>query len=159
MIPLSLAQELKVFGALKPAADAAGRSGRYFSLKNLHKGYFIALVDQGNAATIALTLGQAQDVAGTNAKAITALVPIWANLDPATDALVRAADAASYTTDAGVKEKIVIVEIRPEHLDMANGFDCVRLTTGASNAANITSAFFVGVPRYPGDGGPSIITD
>lgn len=159
MHPFTLAENLKVVEGLPPAADAAGRSSDIISLKNCHKLVAVVHINQGNAATIALALRQSQDVAGTGDKAGPS-VPIWANQDcVASDALVRQADAASFTTDAGLKDKLVIFEIDPSKLDVAGGFDCVKITTGASNAANITECTFYAVPRYPGDGGPSLIID
>lgn len=147
--PFSLAQNAKLVEVLAPAADAAGRNGTAVSLKNAHKAYLIAHITQGNAATILLTPQQCTTVAGGGAKAINA-TRVWANLDTSvSDALAQAADAANYTTDAAVKNKIVVFEIEPASLDVAGGFDCVRLTTGASNAANITQATALLVPlRY-----------
>jgi hypothetical protein len=79
-----------------------------------------------------LTPQQCSAVAGTGAKAIPA-TPIWTNLDTSvSDTLVRATDAVSYTTDAGVKNKMVVFEIDPAALDVAGGFDCIRCNTGAS---------------------------
>jgi hypothetical protein len=117
-------------------------------------------MDQGNAATVALTVNQATAVAGTGAKAITAGARIWSNLDLAAngDVFTRRTDAVSYTTDAGVKEKIVIIEIDPAALDQVNGYDCIAVLTGASNAANITSVIYLGVQRYPGSS-PSVVID
>lgn len=159
----TLPEDAKIIGGAKPAADAAGRSARYVSLKNVHKLYALVYVDQGNAATIALTVSQATDVSGTGAKAITNAARIWANLDLAAngaDVLTRATDAVSYTTDAGVKEKLVVFEIDPASLDQANGFDCIKVATGASNAANITSVLYLGTPlRYPGSSSPSVVAD
>jgi hypothetical protein len=158
----TLPEDAKIIGGAKPAADAAGRSARYISCKQAHKVYAIVYMDQGNAATVALTVTQATDVSGTSAKAITNAARIWANLDVAAngDAITRATDAVSYTTDAGVKEKIIVIEIDPASLDQANGFDCVKVATGASNAANITSVLYFGTPlRYPGVGSPTMLTD
>lgn len=158
----TLPEEAKIHPALLPAADAAGRNGAWVSLKNAHKLYVVVALDQGNAATVALTLEQATAIAGTSAKAVTATVPIWANQDTgASDTLVRQVDAASFTTSAAVKGKVVIFELLPQKiLDMANGFDCIRVVTGASNAANITSALYVATPlRYQGDPPPSMVVD
>lgn len=160
MMNFSLAENAKIVPALKPAADAAGRTGRRISLKHLHKLFIVCPIDQGNAATIALTLEQSKDVSGTSAKALSATTQIWANTDlSAGDTLTRQTDAASFTTDAGVKEKLVVFEVRPELLDLANGFDCVTIKTGASNVANITSATYIGIPRYQQATVPSIATD
>lgn len=145
---------------LAPAADAAGRTGDYISLKYAHRLYLIAHLTQGNAATVALTPTQASAVAGTGAKALTNAVRIWANQDTATgQALVRQTDAKDFTTSAAVKNKLVIFEITPAALDVANDFDCITLVTGASNAANITQAMAHVVPRYPQATAPSFITD
>jgi len=158
----SLVAQAKPVSVLAPATDAAGRTGSYVSLKNAHKAYVVFHITQGNAATIALSLSQATSVAGGSAKAVTNTVPIWSALDVATsDTLVSRTAAASYTTDAGVKNKIVIFEILPESaMDIAGGFDCIAPVTGASNAANITSAQVFIVPaRYQQAAPPSAIAD
>lgn len=161
MTRFTLPQQLKVVEALAPAADAAGRSSDIVSLKGAGKAYILVSLTQGNAATVALTPMQAQDVSGTGAKVLANAVPIWSNLDTAaSDTLVRRADAVNYTTDAAVKNKQVIFEIDPALLDLNNGFDCVYFTTGASNAANITAAvFLLGDLRYAQETPPSAIID
>lgn len=130
---------------LAPAADAAGRTSVYLSLKNAVKAWIVCYIDQANAATVLLTPLQATAVAGTSSKALTAVTRVWADLDcAASNTIARATDAANYTTDAGVKKKIVIFEIdRLKSLDVDGGFDCIGISTGASNAANITSALLV----------------
>jgi len=135
----SLAAEIPPTQLLNPAADAAGRTSSYVTLKNSIKAYVVVHITQGNAATVALTPLQAQDVSGTGSKAINA-VPIWSILDTSlTSVLTARTAAASYTTDAGVKNKIVVFEILPEAaLDVNNGFKTIAIQTGASNAANIT---------------------
>ncbi|KQS79833.1 hypothetical protein ASG25_21840 [Rhizobium sp. Leaf384] len=159
MTKFTFPQQMKLVEALPPAADAAGRSSDIVSLKNAGKAYVKVHLAQGNAATVALAIMQATDVAGTGAKPLANAVPIWANLDTSlTDTLIRRSDAVSYTTDAAVKNKQVIFEVDPAQLDLANGFDCIYLTTGASNAANITQAEFILVDlRYQQSTPPSAI--
>lgn len=133
-----------VVEALAPAADAAGRTGDYISLKNAERVAVVVHITQGNAATVALTLFQASAVAATGEKAITNVVQVYSNLDTAaSDTIVRRTDAVSYTTDAGVKNKIVVFIVDAASLDAANSFDCLCVKTGASNAANITQAMYV----------------
>lgn len=159
MSSFTLPEELYVVTSLTPAADAAGRNGTGISLKNALKAYIVVIINQGNAATVLLTPQQCTAVAGTGAKAIPA-TRIWFVTDAATSSVpVRQTDAASFTTDAGVKTKKVIFEIDPAKLDVAGGFDCIRIVTGASNAANITAAEIVMVPAYPGAAMPEVITD
>ena len=141
MHSFTLPQEASIVQLLTPAADAAGRTGAYVTCKNARKAYIVVHITQGNAATIALTINQAKTVAGGSAKAITVPVRIWADLDEATtDALVEQTAAVSFTTDAAVKNKIIVFEVNPAELDQANGFRCITVITGASNVANITAA-------------------
>lgn len=152
----TLPENAKVFGALKPATDAAGRTGRYFNMAFAPKAYFVAEIDQGNAATITLDLVQASAAAGTGVKAIPGVRRIWSNLDEATnDTYTRQTDAQTFATDAAVKEKLVIIEINAADLDLANGFTYVALRTGASNVANLTSGLVYLVPMYPGASQPT----
>lgn len=160
-LQFSLPQNAQVVELLAPAADAAGRTGAYATLKNMHKAWIVVHITQGNAATIALTVNQATAVAGTSAKAITVATPIWANQDTATnDTLTAQTAAVSFTTSAAVKNKIVVFELNPSDFDVANGFDCVTVATGASNAANITQAMLYGVNnRYMQSTPPSAVTN
>jgi len=158
---MNFAENLKAVQGLQPATDAAGRTGAYISLKNAHKVAVVVHITQGNAATVAISINQASTIAAGDAKALANVVPIWSNLDcAASDALVRRTDAVNYTTDAGVKHKIIIFEIDPAKLDLANGFDCIAVVTGASNADNITSAMYYLVPhRYQQSTPPSAVVD
>jgi hypothetical protein len=152
---------MKIVQAFANATDAAGRSSDIVSLKNYGKVCIIVNVAQGNAATVAITPMQAQDVSGTGAKALGVAVPVWANQDTgASDTLVRQADAVSFTTSAAVANKQVVIEIDPTFLDVNNGFDCVYFTTGASNVANITGGVFLLTDaRFGGATPPTALTD
>jgi hypothetical protein len=160
MNTLMMPQVSKIVQALKPAADAGGRTGVYVSLKGYEEAYLVVSIDQGNAATIALTPYQAQDVSATGEKVL-GNVPIWADQDcAASDLLVRQTDAANFTTSAAVKQKVVVFKIAAAALDVANGFKAVVIKTGASNAANITSAMWLLVgARYAQEGPPSAIVN
>jgi hypothetical protein len=156
---LTIPEDLSFYHMLAPAADAAGRASTFRSLKNAVRAWLVCYIEQGNAATIALTPNQASDVAGTGAKAITA-ARIWTRLDEAFVDYVKEAEAVSFTTDAALKKKFVVFEIDPtKTLDVDGGFDCIRIATGASNAANITSAFLVVQPKHGGATIPSPLTD
>lgn len=137
------------YTALAPATDAAGRTSAYFSLKHARKAYFIVSIKQGNSATVAVSFEQATAVAGTGAKGLDNAKRIWASNDIAvTKDLAAVTAAAGYTTDAALKDKLAVIEIDPADLDVANGFDCVAITTGASNVANLTSATLVIETQY-----------
>jgi hypothetical protein len=154
---------------LPPAADAAGRTSMFVTARYAHKSTIICALNQGNAATVLWTPLQATDSLGTNSKALTNPAPIAYDADtsnplalvagtgsdqftlpgqPAVDGITVVA-AANFTTGVAVKPKIVMFEIDPgEVMDINNitlaaglKFDHIGVSTGASNAANITSAF------------------
>lgn len=145
---------LNMVNLLAPATDAAGRtSAIYVTLKGAHRASIYCTVNQGNSATVQFTPLQATAVDGSGSKALSVNCPIYVNLDTAAgNVWVRAADAKNYTTDAGVKIKQVRFDIDPSALDIANGFDCIGVSTGASNVGNITYACAVlGPLRYTDD--------
>ena len=138
---IQMAAQFPPVSLLPPAADAAGRTGSFRSLKNAEKAWVVARINQGNAATVQVSLLQAKDVSGTGSKAINA-VPIWLQNGTAnSDQNIAQSNAASFTTDASTADKLVLFEIVPEvALDMVNGYKCLAVQTGASNAANVTEA-------------------
>jgi hypothetical protein len=130
---------------LLPAADAAGRTSTYFNLRNsVGKAYVVVTINQGNAATVLLSLLQATSLAGAGSKAISAGASVYlCNATATSDAYTQpnAGNAATYTTDATLAGKKVVFELELEAcLDMINGFYYLAVSTGASNAANITVA-------------------
>jgi len=161
MMKFTLPQDAKIVEALSPASDAAGRTGDYVSLKNAGRCFVVCHITQGNAGTVAITIEQASAVAGTGHKVITVAVPIWANEDcAASDTLVRQTDAVDFTTSAAVEHKQVVFEIDPATLDVAGGFDCITVITGASHADNITSAQYILTDlRYHAATPPTAVTD
>jgi len=159
----SLPYSVPPIDLLPPAADAAGRTSSYVSLANALKAWIVVTVNQGNAATVALTPLQATSLAGAGSKAIggvDTVAPIWLTNDTSTatgsDAIVPQTAALSFTTDATLKNKQVIFELTPEAImDLANGYDHIAIQTGASNAANITSAKLFIEAAYAGGSRPS----
>jgi hypothetical protein len=154
---LNLPENCKIVEAITPSVGA-GVTGDYISCKNAQKVWIVCSIQQAAANTIAIAIEEATDVTGAGHVPITPVVPIWSNLDTvASDTLVRRADAINYTTDAGVKHKIVVLEWDPaKH---TAGFDCITVTEGASAAANIFSAMYYIEERYPGDVTPTTITN
>lgn len=155
----TIVQTFKPVELMPLATDAAGRTSDWISLKNAIRVTIFVSITQGNAATILLSLLQATNVSGGSGKAGPA-VPIWSNLDTAaSDAIVRRTDGATYTTDAGVKNKIVVLDVDPSMLDVEGGFDCIAISTGASNVANLTGAMALVEMRYGGENMPSVIVN
>ena len=154
-------QNIVTVEALPPAADAAGRSSRWVSMKNSMRAYVKFHINQGNAATITLSVLQATDVNGTGAKPLALAARIFANLTAnLTDAIVRQNDGVSFTTDAGIATKLVLIEIDPALLDVNNGYRTIQAVTGPSNAANITEAEFIMTEiRFPQTAVPTFLTN
>jgi hypothetical protein len=156
---IEMPEGLTPWPCLEPAADAGGRTSAYQSLKGAVKAWIVVYMNQANAATVLLSPLQATAVAGTGTKAISA-ARIWTKLDEAAVTYTKQTEAATYTTDAATKKKVVIFEIDcAKCLDIAGGFDCIAISTGASNAANITSALLFIQPEYRGLSGLSPLTD
>jgi hypothetical protein len=159
----SLPEEAQIVSLLAPAADAGGRTSGYVTLDNAHKAFIVCHINQGNAATIALTPLQAQDDGGTGSKAISNATPIfYVESTAAGDTLTRTT-GTSYTTGAGTTIKLVVFELDPSNVLDVNGagfttspFTHIAIQTGASNAANITEATLYVTPlRYRGNPVPT----
>jgi len=133
--------KIKFVDAIEPQAGAA-IAGNWISLKNVLKVLVVVQIAQGAANTVAITIEKAPLVDGASNVAIDVVVPIWSNLDSAaSDDFVKRTNAVNYTTDAGVKNKIVVFEIDPSILGA--GYAAINVNTGASNASNITSAHYL----------------
>jgi len=142
LVPVSL--------TVGPVTTNGGVTTDYISLKNVHMVVAVFQFKQAVGHATGIDPVQAQAVAGTNVKAITNTVPIWANEDvAATSALVRQTDAITYNVTNDVKSKIVTMEIDPAGLDVAGGFDCLAFNVDdSSQATNLVSAVAYIVPRY-----------
>jgi hypothetical protein len=166
-------EHAQVINLLPAAADAAGRTSTiYANIKYGHKAFLVCGVNQGNAATVLFTPLQASSTGGTGSKALTNPAPIAYCADtslasgsdqftvpgtvggnnPVIDGVTVAA-AANFTTGVAVKNKVVIFEIDPaEVMDLvtnagtSTAFSYIGVSTGASNAANITSAYLIITP-------------
>ena len=155
-------EHCKIVRALEPQAGGAV-TGDYVSLKNVHMAWVQVHITQAQANTVKININKATAVLPSDATAITVAVPIWSNLDcAASDLLVRRTDAVNYTTDAGVKHKIIIFQIDPASLGALAGtgpYDCIAVETEASHADNLTEAHYVLQERYAADQPPSAIID
>lgn len=140
---------------LAPAADGAGRTSAYYTLKNGQKAFVVFTINQGNAATVLLSLLQAKDVSGTGSKAVTAVPISLVEATAVASFFVPQTPATTFTTDAALSNKLICFEIIPEAcMDVANAFCTIAVSTGASNAANITAAHLFIDMSYEGKNYP-----
>lgn len=102
----------------------------YVSLKNFDRCTIVIAVD--NATTVtggAITLKQATAVAGTSEKAL-AFSTMYANTDvAASDTLTATAVTSDTFTTSTTDNKnlLYVIEVKASDLDIANGFDCLRV--------------------------------
>lgn len=159
---LTIPSDVVPFSLLAPAADAAGRTSTYKSLKGAVKAWIVVHINQGAANTILLSPMQALAVAGTTPIACRAS-RIWYKSTAAATDFTRATDATTYTTSADVDAKVIVFEIDPNQSltpESASGvYDCVAISTGASAAANITSAMLLVQMKHKGTSVANVLAD
>ena len=162
--PFTLPEQFKIVDATAGAVTTnGGVTADYVNLAYCHKAYIVVQLTQAAAHATAIAIRQATSAAGASVKAIANAVEIWANEATGTsDALVRQTAAVSYTVTADIAKKLVIFEIDPAKLDLANGFDYLNFTVAdSSEATNFVAATYILVSRYPQasvPGGPSVIS-
>jgi hypothetical protein len=134
MFPNAKGSELfSVLATIDPASQAVGTTSTgWISAGNHHN--LLALIQSGALGTNA-TLQQAQDASGTGAKDLTG------------KAISQLTQAASGSA------KQALINLRPDDLDVTNGYAFVRLSVTVGVAASLTAAQVLGVnPRFaPGD--------
>lgn len=123
---------------LPAVSSASAKESKFVSLKNAVEAYIVVTVNQTDANTVLIKPYQAEAVANTNLKVISNATRIWQQYDTNNNAgCVRQTDAVNFTTNAATVSKKIIFQIKPTDLDVANGFDCIGFTTGASNSGNL----------------------
>ena len=139
-------------------ATTAGDCG-YVSMKGYDALTIYMIVDNATTVTgCAVTLKQATAVAGTSEKAL-AFDKMWALTDTSVassvitgeDLTETAVTSNTFTTSTtNDKNQIYCMEIHSSDLDVANGFDCVRLD-GLSQANSVSCVIgILSDARYSG---------
>lgn len=128
----------------------------YVSMKNYRKCQILIYIADGTTVTgTAVTLKQATAIAGTGEKAL-AFTRMLANTDyVASKTMVETAVTSNtFTTQTtNSKDSFYIIEVNSEDLDMANGFDCIRVdATGHAATAPRGCVVIYNMfgPRYSG---------
>lgn len=152
-------ERFKIVTGSPVATTNGGITGDYISLKNARRVIIIAELLQAVGHATALGVNVATDVAATGAAAMTALMPIWKNVDvSASDTLAKATDAASIAAAATVKNQLLVMEVLPERLPA--GYDCIAATlSDSSQATNFATITYLIETKYPQATPPAAITD
>ena len=133
MFPNAKGSELlSILATIDPASISAGTvTTGWVSAGNHHN--LLAVIQTGalgTAATLDAKLQQASDSSGTGAKDITG-------------------KAITQIVKASGDNKQALINLRPDELDVANGFAYVRLSLTVGTAASVAGAQLLGVnPRY-----------
>ncbi len=158
-----LIQRGKVVPGLAPQTMAGAADGDWVSMKGYHRLVVLVHLTQGNAATTAITVDKATDVAGTGVSAGITLSRNWSIEDTAigtdagtnSDTWVAGASAAAITTsNTGTGASMYAIEIFSGDLitgasAFGTAFDCVQVKLGASDANNIAQVTYILEPsRY-----------
>ena len=137
MFPNAKGSELfSVLATIDPASQAVGTvTTGWISAGNHHS--LLALVQSGvlgTGATLDAKLQQATDASGTGAKDVTG-------------------KAITQIVKATGDNKQALINLRPDDLDVTNGYAHVRLSLTVAVAASLTAAQLLGFnPRFaPGD--------
>lgn len=159
----ALAEQAKIVVACPPAAlTTTAGDGDFVSLKNYRRCTIIIAVD--NATTVtggAITLIQATEVAGSTTKAL-AMTRMWANTDVgAGDTLTKTAVTSDTFTTSTTDNKnlLYVIEVLAEDLDVANGYDCLRVDSASMANAVGAAIYILDGARYGGTTPPAAITD
>lgn len=143
-----LMQNAKIVSGLSNAS-VSSVTPDYVSLKNYqHLTVIISLKCATGVAACAVTLKQATVVAGTDEKAL-GFSWQWANADVTTDTFTKTAVTSNtFSTAATVKDKIHVIEVDSDTLDVDNGFDCVRVALADAAATTATVTYILSQPRF-----------
>ena len=149
-------QDVVIVAAQSLLLAAGGGDAQYCSMKNFARCEIDIMIADGTTITAAdITLLQAQAIAGTNAKEL-AFSTVKKALDlGASQALTATAVTSNTfkTQTTNSKKSRYVIDLTPDMLDIAGGFDCFRVD-GANHAATsslgcvVTYRFFG--PRYSG---------
>ena len=117
----------------------------YVSMKNYQRCQIIISIADGTTVTgSTITLKQATSVAGTSEKAL-AFTRMLANTDYAASKTMveTAVTSNTFTTQTtNSKDSLYIIDVDASDLDVANGFDCLRVD-GTGHAATASRGVVV----------------
>lgn len=114
-------------------------SGDYVSLKNYDHCQMVLFTGAGTGVS-AVTVKQAQDVAGTGEKAFSFNKVFKVTDHTASDVAAEVAVTSDTFSTGGVANEAFAIEIDADMLDGDNGFDCVRIELGDTGVTALQGA-------------------
>lgn len=154
-----LVENTKIISAILPKDwTGAASTGDYVSLKNYAHLTIIIQTGAWAGGTSAITITQSLTVAAGSEKAL-AFTKQWNDVST-TGTLVETA-VTSSTFTIGTANKLYVIEVDADTLDVAGGFDVVTVkgATPGSNADLYGAIYILSKPRYAQALPPSAIID
>lgn len=146
----ALHEQAKIVWGMGPKVPST-TTPDYVSLKGYSR---CCIIIQGlNTTTVtgsAITLKQATAVANTGEAAL-AFDKAFRNLDvTATDTLAEFTVSSNTFTTASTNSInfMYVIDVRPEMLDLANNYDCIRLGTGDATNATLSVTYILYPAKY-----------
>lgn len=160
-----LAEIAKIVCGNLSLANALAIDSKYISMKNVERvAIVIGLAPASGTDACAITLKQSSSVANSPAveKALSFTTvkkcTDFTTLDTLTDTDVT---ANSITTSAAAAKELYVIDIKASDLDVANGFDCLRVAISDPGSVS-TPAFvlYIAHPiRFGANDPPTLIAD
>lgn len=151
----------KIENALAPVVPSTA-SPKWVSLKGY--GRATVIIQGSNDSTgsaSAIALSQATAVAGTGAKTL-GFTLVDAITDTASSDTYTSTTVASNTfntTATASKNFIYVIDVKASDLDVANNFDCFRVTVGDASHTTISVSYILTDARYAQSADPTAILD
>ena len=160
-------EKMQIVSGFIPVDMSAGaNNGDWVSLKNFGRCAFVFFKAAGTAGdNPTITVQQAQDVSGTNAKALNfTRVDVKKGTLTAVGAFTTIAQAAANTysdSASAASQMITVIEVKAEDLDCDGNFDCVQASVAdvGTNAQLGCMLYLLHEPRYGMTPEPSAIVD
>lgn len=153
---INIPEGCKIVQAIAPVALGAAKTGDNICLKDVNKAWVVCHLAMG-ADTTDVTLSLYKGTAdGTGGTAITTVVPIWSNLDTATnDTLTARTAAVSYAVTVSSKNTLVIFEVDPATL--GDTYDWLYVYSSAGHANHVLCAEYVLDMAYKSATPPTVV--
>jgi|2_EtaG_2_1085320.scaffolds.fasta_scaffold00208_26 hypothetical protein len=153
----------KIVTAFGPVDVDSVPTEDWVSLKNADRITIVLMagVLAGGAGS-AVTLLQATTVAGGSSKALAFDTVYQKEGTLTTSSTLAKTDVTSDTFTMGTSASIYVIEINASQLDIANGFDCIRVDVAASAGSNafiVSGLYVLGGFRYNSGIAVEAVTD
>ena len=164
-LPKSLPENYKML-IIAPLAAANAVVYDTICLKHAHKVWFVLEHQGENDTDLTVSLLEAKLVAAATATttAVTAVFPVWENVDAGTpgDTLTKVAtDAASYVIDIGDGGANQLIVIEWDPAKFSAGYDCIKMVDANGHGSNTATVIAILEMRYADKSAdiPSVIID